>query len=79
MEFGGKMILGQHIPPLHPAEIPVWCDFVICGHVHERWSYRYNYEDINIPVINVGVDVRNFRPLSTSEVLKIYDQIIKRC
>jgi len=64
-----------HAPPQHPGEIPDFVDFVLCGHVHERWEYQILE---NTPIINVGVDVRNYRPVSLQEVLQIYNTIRRK-
>jgi len=81
MEFGGRDIFVQHRPP----DIVPICDFCICGHVHEKWKYKWVDMGIKsmitehqyIPVINVGVDVWEFEPVSTLSLLKIYNKIIK--
>lgn len=44
--------------------------FLLHGHVHERWS-------VSGRMINVGVDVRNFTPISESEVSEIIADIIE--
>ena len=72
MEFGNKTILAQHQPPQIPEEIPEWCDMVLCGHVHQHWKYKIME---NIPIINVGVDVWNFKPVSIESILKLYNKI----
>ena len=47
-----------------------FCDFSICGHVHDSWSVSLEGK---IPTINVGVDVRNFRPMSEDEIIKEFN------
>lgn len=42
---------------------------VICGHVHESWSVK----GLNI---NVGVDVRGFRPVHESEVASLAHRVM---
>ena len=76
MHFGGKEIFVQHHPPIDKNEIPI-CDFVVCGHVHEKWKAKF-VKDCNIPIINVGVDVWNFEPVSTLSLLKYYRQLINK-
>jgi len=52
-----------HYPPTTQTICSVQaagCEVVICGHVHERWAER---EVRGIRVINVGVDVREYRPV----------------
>ena len=53
------------------AYVAKFCDFAICGHVHEKWRHQVK----GIPVINVGVDVQNFRPVSDDEVVGQYLKI----
>lgn len=38
--------------------------WLICGHVHQYWAQRYK-------MINVGVDVRDFKPISIEEIADI--------
>ena len=73
LEFGGKVILAQHHPPINESEIPKECDLVLCGHVHGKWKHQI----INkIPIINVGVDVWEYKPVSIHSILKLYGRII---
>lgn len=74
-EFGDKVILMQHRPPTHPAEILPDVDMVLCGHVHEQWKLRWVN---NVPVINVGVDQWNFNPIRLTEILVYYDSLMKK-
>jgi len=74
MHFGGKSIYVEHRPPHKPEEIPYGVDFVICGHVHDKYKHKWVG---NIPVINVGVDVWGLQPVSADNVLKYYRKIIK--
>ena len=67
--FSNKVVLAQHHPPRDSNEIPKECDFVICGHVHDKWKHKIIG---NIPVINVGVDVWNYAPVTVTELLKYY-------
>ncbi|MFA5174699.1 MAG: metallophosphoesterase [Candidatus Pacearchaeota archaeon] len=78
LEFGNKVVLAKHEPPLMKLEVPEFCDFVLCGHVHEKWKYIW-LSDTNdtIPIINVGVDIWNFRPVRLDEILVFYDKIMK--
>lgn len=78
MEFGNKVVFFQHHPPVIPEEIPEWADFVLCGHVHNHWKHKTLKKLPHIPIINVGVDVWNFTPVSTNSVLKYYDELIKK-
>ena len=38
--------------------------WLLCGHVHEKWAQRGK-------MINVGVDVRNYKPISFTEIAAI--------
>ncbi len=71
LEFSGKSVFGQHHPP---EEIPI-CDFVICGHVHEKWKHKIHKKHPNTPIINVGVDVWDYKPVSVLSLLKYYGKI----
>jgi calcineurin-like phosphoesterase family protein len=71
MFFGGKDVFVQH----HPPEIIPICDFVLCGHIHEKWKFKLLKKHPNIPIINIGVDVNQFVPVSTNSVLKQYSEI----
>jgi HD-GYP domain-containing protein (c-di-GMP phosphodiesterase class II) len=45
----------------------------ICGHLHHLFREHYNSER-NILTINVGVDVRGYRPISEDEIAEIIDR-----
>ena len=47
-------------------------DIYLCGHVHEKWRY---YRAGNALVINVGVDVWDFKPASLKEIISLYKQV----
>jgi calcineurin-like phosphoesterase family protein len=72
MEFGNKVFLTQHIPPTMIQEIPDFVDAVLCGHMHDKWKHQF-IEDV--PIINVGVDVWDFTPVSISSILKYLDKM----
>jgi len=40
----------------------------LCGHVHHRWRYKIEGEKM---IINVGVDVWDFYPVSLEEILDL--------
>lgn len=81
MKFGGSVVLAQHEPPTMEAEIPEFVDFVLCGHVHNLWKCQIfndtRNEKIPIPIINVGIDVWNYRPVSLIEILAFYTKVKK--
>lgn len=41
----------------------VGCDWLICGHVHEKWKIMRN-------AINVGVDIWGFVPISIEQIIQ---------
>jgi calcineurin-like phosphoesterase family protein len=51
----------RHKPPRMLETLPIHTYF-LCGHVHTEWARQGN-------VINVGVDVRGFRPVTLEELL----------
>jgi len=53
----GQRLILQH----HPEPCPPQYDLMLCGHIHERWARQDK-------CINVGVDVRDFRPVSLSQL-----------
>ena len=65
IHFSNRNWLLVHKPPACEEEIPVDCDAVICGHVHNRWAAEIRWGK---PVINVGADVRRFMPVTKAEV-----------
>lgn len=49
------------------------CGFVVCGHVHNEWAEAFTtFRGMEILNINVGVDVRGFRPITDDELFAIY-------
>jgi calcineurin-like phosphoesterase family protein len=78
LSFGNKLVLAQHEPPTMRLEVPDIFDFVLCGHVHEKWKYIWlpDSED-PIPIINIGVDQWDFKPVKMDEILVFYDRIMK--
>lgn len=63
LKHGDHTLFMRHHPPAVAlgSAIP-YCDYYLCGHVHEAWARRGK-------VINVGVDVSHFRPLTLRELL----------
>lgn len=68
--FNGYRFLMRHRPFLHweLKEIPQEIDGIICGHVHNKWRYRYSVER-DIIQINVGIDVCDYYPLNQGEFI----------
>ena len=70
IEHDEKLI--KKIKPSMKMDVPKCCDFVVCGHVHGAYKHIW-YNDI--PIINVGVDVWGYKPISL-DTLKNYLQSI---
>lgn len=79
LEFGKKQFFLTHVPPENLYGIPDYCDAVLCGHVHEKWKYQIltfpEKANRSIPLINVGMDVWNFFPVSKRDILEYLDKI----
>jgi calcineurin-like phosphoesterase family protein len=59
---------------IYVAHIPKqdhYHNFMICGHVHDDWARLGN-------IINVGVDVRNFTPITLDEAIATPDDVTPR-
>ena len=72
---GRYNVFVQHRPVEHIGDMPHNCHFMVCGHVHEKWSERYLD---GVWEINVGVDVRRFMPIDDNELLAIYARCLRR-
>lgn len=80
--LAGKEYFCVHRPMHSRDDIPT-----ICGHVHERWRFRKAGDTIGEhsrklpptkkvlkqPILNVGVDVHNFFPISESDVVEYFE------
>ncbi|HMF33578.1 MAG TPA: metallophosphoesterase [Candidatus Lokiarchaeia archaeon] len=83
IELEGREFFLTHNPMDASDELPN-----ICGHVHENWTFlragEYCTEKnskmmvvkrrLKQPVLNVGVDRHNFRPISAEDVLQYFNQ-----
>ena len=68
IKFSNKNIMMQHVPPTF---VPDNVDIVLCGHVHGAWKYKM----INgKPVINVGIDVWNYKPVTLDKVIRFIEK-----
>jgi len=49
------------------------------GHVHDRWKLKYEYSDTlkMYPIVNVGVDVWNFEPVTIQEIFDYIREVEK--
>lgn len=68
LKLDGQQIRLCHEPYMHGATAGI----VLCGHVHEKWIKQTPHPEVpwrNVPLYNVGVDVRGFAPVSLAEIL----------
>lgn len=70
--IGKKAVYINHFPELALAE------YNIVGHVHNKWKSKiYKDKNSNRSIINVGVDVWNYRPISVETINKEFEKLIK--
>ena len=69
IEYGGKKTLLVHDPSDASGIDELEIDLILCGHVHEKWLT--NAGALATPMVNVGVDVWKFKPISFDEILKV--------
>jgi calcineurin-like phosphoesterase family protein len=92
VRIGRYLVFANHIPYYYTEAagsvkdsdlVPLWliegiekaCDFSICGHVHNSWKHSFEGK---IPTINVGVDVRDYRPMFDDDLIREYERIVKQ-
>jgi calcineurin-like phosphoesterase family protein len=69
IRYGGEQICMVH-NPIH-IDYNYRLNFV--GHVHNHWKFKRMYNnDKTTDVINVGVDVWGFKPVTYEEIMKEY-------
>lgn len=74
----GIKLFMRHWPPWeHPRKFPHFfnippdVDVILCGHVHGKWKYHVHSVGRRlIPVINVGIDVWGYEPISLSTIMR---------
>lgn len=59
----GKRILLIHNPEIIDKKDIRKFDYIFCGHVHNNWKNKGN-------IINVGVDIWRFMPVTFDEIIK---------
>jgi len=68
----GKRVLLRHHPPSEQFPLPdIPFDYMLCGHVHEKWRTRW-WD--GIWVYNVGVDVNKYAPVRLDEVAGLHQK-----
>ena len=78
LKVGKYTALLTHFPPWDKRIVDITSsikgiDVYICGHVHDSWKLRSFKDKL---VINVGVDVWNYRPVSKVQLIKLIDKSI---
>ncbi len=64
LKFGGKNICIVH----NPSHADPTAELNLVGHIHTQWAVkRLNHKSI---MVNIGVDVWNYRPVSFDEIMK---------
>ena len=67
IEIGGKKIFCTH----NPTDINVLYGINLVGHIHDLWKTKKVVRDGHTTnLVNVGVDVNGFRPISINEIMK---------
>lgn len=79
MRFSGLEAFMSHEPPIEmkPA-IPDFCDVYLCGHIHQLWKYKIYPVAPDTLILNVGVDVWKFKPVSMNQIHQAYHQLLKK-
>lgn len=70
LELGGQLVYCVH----SPTDFDSHYGINLCGHVHQHWEIR---KWGSTYLVNVGVDVWKFRPVSIDEILRRLNQFIK--
>ena len=71
-QIGPHRVFVSHYPTDSDTQDPdlmKWarlkCDYAICGHVHEKWEFKWDGKLLNV---NIGVDQHNYRPVFDDEL-----------
>jgi calcineurin-like phosphoesterase family protein len=76
IKYGPHFINMTHIPENYDSNFGI--NFV--GHIHEKWKFRRVYlpfEERHVDLINIGVDVWNFYPVTFEEIYSDYRRWLK--
>jgi len=67
IKYNGRRIYLTHYPELGNHLM-----LTLAGHVHEKWKINYitnsHGKRVGFPIVNVGVDVWDFKPISLEEI-----------
>ena len=67
LDHGGVSIGMAHRPEHYNENV----DVNLCGHVHGAWTHTWKGENYEHLIINVGVDVNNYRPMSLDQAVAL--------
>jgi len=76
IKYGPHFVNITHIPENYDPNFAI----NFCGHVHEKWKFKRVYEpyqDKCVDLINIGVDVWNFNPVTFEEIFTNYRHWLK--
>ena len=65
IKYGGKKILLIHNSDDYEYKKGEF-DLILCGHIHQAWEQE---KIKKIPIVNVGIDVWDYRPVSINKIL----------
>ena len=68
VKHGGKVIYLVH----DPIDIVEDVEMNLVGHVHKLWKFKKSLK--GIPMINVGVDVWDYKPITIEQIMKAYNK-----
>lgn len=67
LRLAGRNLYLRHIPVEYGEPLPPGTDVHLCGHVHEKWKVKE--WGGRPPIINVGVDVWGYKPVTIHQLL----------
>ena len=71
IHYGGMDIFITH----NPLDADVFFKMNLVGHVHDKWKSEIMHgHGLDTVLVNVGVDVWGFKPISIEEILKEYQR-----
>lgn len=67
-----------HVDPMKADVLEL--DVIVCGHVHTAWQTQMfvTASGRRIPIVNVGVDVNKYAPVTLSELVGLIDKAISQ-
>jgi len=77
LNIGGMYINVCHKPDDAVIEDKLYYPLNLVGHIHEKWTTKELKQNKISLLLNVGVDVHKFKPISFVEIKKIFDLWLK--